>query len=106
MPSSSRTMLRCVAGHGTVTDELRVDGIRAVRVRHAPGLTIHTHTHETSKLAVLLSGGGTERIGMDLVELRPFEVVARARWRPHENQYHAAGCESIVVELDDLPALD
>ena len=87
-------------------DELRVDGIRAVRVHHAPGLAIHTHTHDVPKLVVVLSGAGTERLGMDLVEQRPFELIARAPFRAHENQYHASGADSLIVEVDGLAHVD
>jgi AraC family transcriptional regulator len=92
----------CVAGHGTVLDELRVDGIRMVSVAHAPGLTIARHAHDLAKLAILVTGGATERIGHDLVEHRLLAVVARENFRAHENQYHARGARSLVVELEDL----
>src|SRR5262249_28743165 len=86
----------CVAGHGTVLDELRVDGFRVVWVRHAPGLAIERHSHDRAKLAVLVTGGATERIGQALVEHRRFELVARERLCAHENQYHAHGACSLV----------
>jgi len=92
----------CVAGHGTVLDELRIDGFRMVWVRHAPGLAIDRHSHDLAKLAVLVAGGATERIGQELIEHRRLEVVARERFRAHENQYHAHGACSLVVELADL----
>jgi AraC family transcriptional regulator len=98
-------MSRCVAGHGRITDELVVDGIRATSVFHAVG-ALGSHAHDTAKLVVLVEGGATERIGLELVTHRPFEVVARGRLRPHENQYHACGARSIVVELDSAAALD
>jgi AraC family transcriptional regulator len=91
-----------VAGHGTVLDELRLDGIRMVSVAHAPGLALARHAHDLAKLAILVTGGATERIGQDLVEHRPLEVVAREKLRAHENQYHACGARSILVELDDM----
>jgi AraC family transcriptional regulator len=100
------TAVPCVVGHGVVIDELRVDGIRAIEVRHAPGLTIHSHAHDVPKLCVLIAGGATERIGLDLVEHGALEVVVRARLRPHENQYHAHGAHSLLIELEHLPALD
>lgn len=92
----------CVAGHGTVIDELRGDGFRAVWVRHAAGLAIDRHQHDLAKLAILVSGGATERIGQDIVEHRGFEVVARGRFLTHENQYHARGACSLVVEVADV----
>jgi AraC family transcriptional regulator len=93
----------CVAGHGTVRDELRVDGLRLVCVEHAPGLAIARHAHEMAKLAILVTGGATERVGLDLVEHRRLDVVAREKFRAHENQYHARGARSLVIELDDVP---
>ena len=45
----------CVAGHGVVLDEVRVDGIRAVSVVHPPGLAIDRHAHDLAKLAVLVA---------------------------------------------------
>lgn len=90
----------CVAGHGIVLDELRVDGIRVVCVEHAPGLAIHRHAHDQDKLVILLTGGATERIGQALTEHRLLDVVAREKFRAHENQYHASGARSLLVELD------
>lgn len=92
----------CVTGHGRVLDELVVDGARLVAVEHAAGLAIASHRHDTAKLAILLDGGATERIGADLVEHAQLELVARPRLCAHENQYHAEGARSIVVELDEL----
>lgn len=89
----------CVAGHGLVEDEVWVDGVRAVVARHPPGV-LDAHAHETAKLVVLLDGGAAERIGLELVEHRRYEVVARSRLRAHENQYHACGARSLIVELD------
>ncbi len=94
----------CVAGHGIVEDELRIDGARVVAVRHAPGLTIHRHAHDTAKLVVLVEGGATERIGLELVDHARYELVARAPFCSHENQYHAGGARSILVELERVPA--
>src|SRR5262249_55882569 len=71
--------------------------------QHAAGLAIDCHSHDTAKLAILLDGGATERLGADLVEHRRFEVVARPRVCAHENQYHAEGARSIVVQLQDIP---
>ncbi|HEY0480783.1 MAG TPA: AraC family transcriptional regulator [Kofleriaceae bacterium] len=93
----------CVAGHGTVIDELRVDGFRLAMVEHAPGLAIGRHAHDVPKLAILVAGGATERIGLDLVEHGAGEVVARAPFCAHENQYHAEGARSLIIELDRLP---
>jgi AraC family transcriptional regulator len=93
----------CVAGHGRVLDELRVTGARLVAVEHAGGLAIAGHSHDTAKLAILVHGGATERIGADLVEHARFELMARPRFCAHENQYHAEGARSILVELDELP---
>jgi hypothetical protein len=93
----------CVAGHGAVLDELLIDGIRLVCVEHAPGLAIGRHTHDMAKLAILLSGGATERIGPDLIEHRLLDVVARESFRAHENQYHACGARSLVIELEGVP---
>jgi AraC family transcriptional regulator len=92
----------CVGGHGIVLDELRVDGIRMLCVEHAPGLAIHRHAHDLAKLAILVRGGATERIGEDLVEHRRLDVVAREKFRAHENQYHASGARSLVVELEGV----
>ncbi|HEX3476177.1 MAG TPA: AraC family transcriptional regulator [Kofleriaceae bacterium] len=92
-----------VAGHGTVLDELRLDGARMVSVHHAAGLAIDCHAHDMAKLAILLDGGATERSGADLVEPGRCEVLARPRWCAHANQYHAEGARSLLVELDDLP---
>src|SRR5262245_33146223 len=102
-----------LAGHGTVLDELRGHGARAVRVAHAPALVLHTHAHDTTKLCVVLDGGVTERHGVDIVAPRPLELLLRPAGRRHENHYHAAGARSLVVELDPgdprlraLPAID
>lgn len=92
---------RCVAGHGEVLDELMNDGVRAVEVVHPPGLAIASHMHETEKLVVLLDGGASERIGATLVDHQPLAVMVRPRRRAHENQYHAAGARSLVIEIDD-----
>ncbi|HSR98100.1 MAG TPA: hypothetical protein VLM79_13665, partial [Kofleriaceae bacterium] len=92
----------CVAGHGRVLDELRVEGIRVVCVDHAPGLAIHRHAHDQDKLVILLTGGATERIGQALIEHRLLDVVAREKFRAHENQYHASGARSLLVELDGV----
>jgi AraC family transcriptional regulator len=83
-----------------VLDELRVDGIRVVCVDHAPGLAIHRHAHDRDKLVILMTGGATERIGQEVIEHRLLDVVAREKFRAHENQYHASGARSILVELD------
>jgi AraC family transcriptional regulator len=72
-------------------------------VEHAPGLAIGRHAHDMAKLAILLTGGATERIGQDLVDHRRLDVVAREKFRAHENQYHASGARSLVIELDELP---
>src|SRR5215470_5034793 len=101
--TSSLAAVPCVAGHGRVLDELRLDGARMVSVQHPAGLAIDSHSHDMAKLAILLDGGATERIGAELVEHGRFEVVARPRFCAHENQYHAEGARSIVVELEDLP---
>jgi AraC family transcriptional regulator len=95
----------CVKGHGAVLDELRVDGIGMRLVHYAAGLTIHHHTHDLAKLTILLSGGATERAGENLVEHESLAVVARSRFRIHENQYHASGAHALIVELEDVPAL-
>ncbi len=102
MPSD-RIEVPCVAGHGTVLDELRLDGARMVSVHHAAGLAIDCHAHDTAKLAILLDGGATERSGLDLVEPGCGEVHARRRWCAHANQYHAEGARSLLVELERLP---
>jgi len=99
-------VIPCVAGHGVVVDETRIDGVRLVEVRHGPGQVIATHSHDVPKLVVVVAGGATERIGMALVEHRAFELVVRARLRPHDNQYHATGARSFVFELERLPRLD
>ena len=101
--TSSLAAVPCVAGHGRVLDELRLDGARMVSVQHPAGLAIDRHSHDMAKLAILLDGGATERIGADLVEHRHLEVVARPRFCAHENQYHAEGARSILVEIEDLP---
>jgi AraC-like DNA-binding protein len=105
MPSTIGEPVPCVTGHGAVLDELRVDGIGMRLVHYAAGLTIHHHTHDLAKLTILLSGGATERAGENLVEHESFAVVARNRFRIHENQYHARGARSLIVELEDVPAL-
>ena len=97
--------MECVEGHGAIADELVVDGIRATSVFHAVGV-LGPHTHGTAKLVVLVDGGATERIGLELVTHRRFEVVARGRLRSHENQYHACGARSIVVEIDSPATFD
>jgi len=97
--------MECVDGHGAIADELVVDGIRATSVFHAVGV-LGSHAHDTAKLVVLVDGGATERIGLELVTHRPYEVVARGRMRPHENQYHACGARSIVIEIDSPAKFD
>jgi len=100
--------------HGAVLDELPgEDGARALRVAHAAGVVLDAHVHATTKLCVVLGGGVTERHGADIVAPRPFELLLRPADRRHENQYHAAGATSLVVELDPrdprlraLPAID
>lgn len=99
-----RVEVPCVAGHGTVLDELRIDGAHVVSVHHAGGLVIAGHAHDTAKLVILLDGGATERSGRDLVEPARCEVLVRPRWSVHANQYHADGARSLLVELDDAPA--
>jgi AraC-like DNA-binding protein len=89
-----------------VLDELRVDGLRVISALHPAGLAIHAHAHDLPKLVVLVHGGATERIGPDLIEHRAFELVARARFRTHENQYHARGARSVIVELGDRSGYD
>jgi AraC family transcriptional regulator len=101
--TSSLAAVPCVAGHGRVLDELRLDGARMVSVQHPAGLAIDRHSHDRAKLAILLDGGATERIGVDLVEHGRLELVARPRFCAHENQYHAEGARSLLVELEDLP---
>jgi AraC family transcriptional regulator len=98
---ASEPAIPCVTGHGEALDELRVDGIRMVLVRYAPGLALCHHTHDLPKLTIVMEGGATERIGEELIEHEPFAVVARARFRVHENQYHARGARALVIELDE-----
>jgi AraC family transcriptional regulator len=106
--------LAVCGGHGTVLDELPIaGGVRAVRVAHPPGMALTTHAHDTTKLCVVLAGGVTERHGIDIVAPRPFDVLLRPAHSSHENQYHAVGARSLVVELDPrdprvraLPPLD
>jgi AraC family transcriptional regulator len=97
---ASEQAIPCVTGHGEALDELRVDGIHMSLVRYAPGLALGHHTHSVPKLTIVLEGGATERIGEELIEYEPFAVVARDRFRIHENQYHARGAHALVVELD------
>jgi AraC family transcriptional regulator len=104
-PSTTGDSAPCVTGHGEVLDELRVDGIGLRLVHYAAGLTIRHHTHDVAKLTILLSGGATERAGENLVEHESFAVVARSRFCVHENQYHARGARSLVIALEDVPAL-
>ncbi|HEX3764913.1 MAG TPA: AraC family transcriptional regulator [Kofleriaceae bacterium] len=102
-----RVEVPCVAGHGTVLDELRLDGAygaHMISVHHAAGLAIAGHAHDTAKLVILLDGGATERSGRDLIEPGRCEVLVRPRWCVHANQYHAEGARSLIVELDDAPA--
>ena len=94
----------CVAGHGTVLDELRLDGAHMISVHHAGGLAIAGHAHDAAKLVILLDGGAPERSGRDLVDAGCCEVLVRPRHCVHANQYHAEGARSLLVELDDLPA--
>lgn len=98
-------MIQCVAGHGTLLDEVRVDDIRVAEVRHAPGLAIGSHAHDVPKLLVILAGGASERCGLELVEPAPLEVVARPRYLAHENQYHGTGAHSLIIEHDGLAQL-
>jgi AraC family transcriptional regulator len=102
---ASEQAIPCVTGHGEALDELRVDGVRMVLVRYAPGLALRHHTHDLPKLTIVLEGGATERIGEELIDCEPFAVVARDRFRVHENQYHARGARSLIVELDDVRRL-
>jgi len=50
----------CVAGHGTVLDELW-DSSQLVIVEHAAGLAIGRHARVVPKLAILLAGGASSR---------------------------------------------
>jgi AraC family transcriptional regulator len=92
-----------VTGHGTLIDEVRLDGARITEVVHAGGLMIPLHAHDAPKLVVLIAGGATERSGLDITEYRAGTLVIRDRVCVHENQYHAGGARSLVIELDELP---
>jgi len=95
-------MIKCVAGHGTLIDELRLPELRATEVHHAPGLAIASHAHDVPKLVVVLAGGASERHGLEVVDAAVFEVTARPRFLAHENQYHGRGAHSLIVECDAL----
>jgi AraC family transcriptional regulator len=87
-------------GHGTIDDELRTEGLRLVVARHPPALAIPVHAHEVAKLVLVLEGAGSERCGIDIVQQTPMLLHMRPPYRSHENQYHAAGARSVLVELD------
>jgi AraC family transcriptional regulator len=95
----------CVAGHGRLLEEVRLDDARVTLVEHPAGLVIDRHAHDVAKLAILLGGGASERIGEELVEHVPLAIVARDRLAAHDNQYHAHGARSLIVELHDVHAL-
>jgi AraC family transcriptional regulator len=86
--------------HGVVLDELRVDGLRVVLVAHRPGLCLHPHKHDTAKLCIVLDGAATELCGLDVLTPAVLDPVFRPAHVAHENQYHAPGARSLLVELD------
>jgi AraC family transcriptional regulator len=87
-------------GHGSVLEELRADGLRVVWTQHAPALTLGRHAHDTAKLCLVLEGAATERCGLEVTRQLPLVLFARPPCRAHENQYHALGARSILVEVD------
>lgn len=95
-----RDQSRAVQGHGVILDEIRVEGMRVVDVSHGSALCLGSHTHDTAKLRVLLEGGDTERSGMAVSSPRLHEVTFRPAFVSHENQYHARGARSLLVEMD------
>ncbi|GEN12124.1 transcriptional regulator, AraC family [Myxococcus fulvus] len=92
--------MKLVRGHGVVDDEVQVDGLRVIEVRHASALVLPTHAHSTAKLGVLLAGGGSERSGLDLESHTPLALFTRRPYRSHETQYHSQGARLLLVELD------
>jgi len=86
--------------HGELIDELHVDWAHAVEVCYSGASSLATHVHPTATLCVLLEGGASERRGPAMVEQRAFEIMPRAADEAHENQYHARGARSLVIELD------
>lgn len=92
--------MKLTAGHGTVEDEVRTEGIRVVIARHAPALSISMHAHDVAKLVLVLSGAGSERCGLEVEHQTPMVLFARPPYRLHQNQYHALGTRSVLVELD------
>ncbi|WP_224243236.1 AraC family transcriptional regulator [Hyalangium gracile] len=89
-----------VRGYAVIEDELHLDGMRVIEVRHAPALVLPTHAHDTAKLGVLLAGGGSERSGLELDSHTPLALFTRRPLRSHENQYHAQGAHLLFVQLD------
>ncbi|NTX36733.1 MULTISPECIES: AraC family transcriptional regulator [unclassified Myxococcus] len=89
-----------IKGYAVIDDEMRIDGLRVIEVRHAPALVLPTHTHDTAKLGVLLAGGGSERAGLELESHTPLALFTRRPYRPHETQYHAQGARLLFVQMD------
>jgi AraC family transcriptional regulator len=92
--------MRLTPGHGTIEDELRTEGIRVVVARHAPALWIPVHAHDVAKLVLVLEGAGSERCGLELERQTPMSLRVRPPFQLHQNQYHAEGARSVLVELD------
>ncbi|MFP2934029.1 helix-turn-helix domain-containing protein [Pyxidicoccus sp. 3LG] len=92
--------MNLVKGYAVIDDEMRIDGLRVIEVRHAPALVLPTHAHDTAKIGVLLAGGGSERTGLELESHTPLALFTRRPYRSHETQYHAQGARLLFVQLD------
>jgi AraC family transcriptional regulator len=89
-----------VRGYAVIEDEMYIDGLHLLEVRHARALVVPTHTHDMAKLGVLLTGGGSERSGLELHSHTPLALFTRQPHVSHETQYHAQGAHLLFVRLD------
>jgi AraC family transcriptional regulator len=88
------------ASAGTLTREVRVDGIVLTEVHNAEGCVLEEHAHEGATIGILLDGAVAERRdGLVRVQTAG-EVFVRRKGVRHANQYLASSSRSVFVELE------
>lgn len=85
----------CTLGEWQLGPGLSID-----LVSYPGGHTYPRHAHETLDLSLVLAGSVRERIGGDLLEVEPMDVIVKPPGVEHSNHFGEAGVEILRLRVD------
>lgn len=85
---------------GAVIAERTVGPFRFVQSAYGPGAYLSAHSHDISKISLILAGGTEERHRNSDDRFGPGSVVIKPKYATHANSFSPGGMQGFAVSVD------